>query len=181
MVCRPVSFVQDLNLLMMDRLLHREHWVEPDERYQCNTCFQYFHLDPKKHCYMCGEIVCGDCRTRLLIEGRYMNDVGVMAFHHGFTAKVCHPCYFTFFSARAVGFFEVEKHPKYDSHRLEDRCDADYGVLWSQSLPTIQEKVAKLAPIEATKKAHLRPSASEQRQFDERFTNKVRSMTRNHR
>ncbi|EQC35013.1 hypothetical protein, variant [Saprolegnia diclina VS20] len=111
MVCRPVSFVQDLNLLMMDRLLHREHWVEPDERYQCNTCFQYFHLDPKKHCYMCGEIVCGDCRTRLLIEGRYMNDVGVMAFHHGFTAKVCHPCYFTFFSARAVGFFEVEKHP----------------------------------------------------------------------
>ena len=109
-----------------------------------------------------------------------MNDVGAMAFHHGLTAKVCHPCYFTFFSARTVGFFEVEKHPMYDSRRMEDRCDADDGVLWSQSLPTIQEKVAKLAPIEATKKA-LRPSASEQRQFDQRFTNKVRSMTRNRR
>ncbi|KDO31755.1 hypothetical protein SPRG_03675 [Saprolegnia parasitica CBS 223.65] len=182
MVCRPVSFVQDLNLLMMDRLMHREHWVDADERYQCHACFQYFHLDPKKHCYMCGEIVCGDCRTRLLIEGRYMNDVGAMAFHHGLTAKVCHPCYFTFFSARTVGFFEVEKHAMYDSRRMEDRYDADDdGVLWLQSLPTIQEKVAaKLAPIEATKKA-LRPSASEQRQFDQRFTNKVRSMTRHRR
>ncbi|OQR90748.1 hypothetical protein ACHHYP_05253 [Achlya hypogyna] len=173
MVYRPVSFVQDLNLLMMDRLMHREHWVDPEDRYQCHACFQFFHLDAKKHCYMCGEIVCGDCRQRLLIESAYVSDVGAMAYHHGLPVKVCHPCYYTFFSARSVGFFEVEKHTILES---ADDCSRSY---YQASLPPIQEKVAatKLGAIEPIK-SPLLPSPMEQRQFDRRLAHKVYNLSR---
>ncbi|OQS03619.1 trimethyllysine dioxygenase [Thraustotheca clavata] len=141
------------------------------ERYQCHACFQFFHLDPKKHCYMCGEVVCMDCRQQLLIEGSYMNETGAMGYHTCLRAKVCLPCYFTFFRARSVGFIEMDD----DDDEQYEFPSEEYEMTMFKSLPTIHEcSKAKLAPLETTKTVPTERGSH----FDKRLAHKVLSMGR---
>ncbi|CAI5716512.1 unnamed protein product [Hyaloperonospora brassicae] len=52
-------------------LCHRSHWVPKSSRASCSNCRRSFRLwATKRHCRLCGEVVCGPCSTKRVLFAR---------------------------------------------------------------------------------------------------------------
>ncbi|GLE01678.1 hypothetical protein PINS_up010512 [Pythium insidiosum] len=54
-----------------DALCRKDQWVPRSARHNCSNCKREFGLlQPKHHCRLCGEIVCGQCSTKRIVFNR---------------------------------------------------------------------------------------------------------------
>ncbi|KAH9127565.1 hypothetical protein LEN26_008248 [Aphanomyces euteiches] len=105
---RRVSFVQGIDVIVMDRLLHPTTRSMTSLPLACHHCSMLFHYSTKKRCRLCGVFVCRDCSEKLMIEGDRMTLKGIYRnTDKPITASVCLGCYVEKFSSYVVGFVDL--------------------------------------------------------------------------
>ncbi|KAJ0396047.1 hypothetical protein P43SY_008321 [Pythium insidiosum] len=54
-----------------DALCRKDQWVPRSARHSCSNCKRDFGLlQPKHHCRLCGEVVCGQCSSKRIVFNR---------------------------------------------------------------------------------------------------------------
>ncbi|OQS00287.1 hypothetical protein THRCLA_06062 [Thraustotheca clavata] len=93
---------------VVDRILRQEHFVNPNERFHCRGCskpFTYFRR--KRHCRLCGEIVCRPCLEKVRIEKPARS--APKRFSQHIDTKVCGDCFFMTFHGHKATYVQTER------------------------------------------------------------------------
>ncbi|KAF0709452.1 Aste57867_5917 [Aphanomyces stellatus] len=98
-----VSIVEGANLIVLDRLRQRTHWVNPADHYECHTCLQFFHFQAKHHCHLCGHVVCDECIEQLVVTGDSFDSAGQIV-QATVSASACLACFHHVFERDIIGF-----------------------------------------------------------------------------